>query len=115
MMELVLVHPKAALVGLAVVLPLVALWVTSRRAARARAALGLSAERRRPAILLVGATVAVALLVSLAAANPVLLQREPLHARTDRCPFCGERQEPSGGVEPPNRWCDEHPPGPVAR
>ena len=78
-----LVHPEAALVGLAVVLPLVALWVTNRRAGRVRAALGLPAERRRPAIVLVGATAAVAVLVSLAAANPVLLQREPLHARTD--------------------------------
>lgn len=82
-MEIVLVHPKAALVCLAVALPLVALWVTSRRAARARAALGLAAERPRPAILLGGATVAVALLASLAAANPVLLQRKPLQARTD--------------------------------
>jgi hypothetical protein len=82
-MELVLVHPEAALVGLAVVVPLVALWVTGRRAARVRAALSLPADRRRPTFLLVGATVAVAVLVSVAAANPVVLQREPLHVRTD--------------------------------
>ena len=82
-MELVLVHPLAALVGLAVVLPLVALWLTSRRTGRVRATLRLPAGRRRPAVALVGAVLVVALLVSLAAANPVLLQREPLHARTD--------------------------------
>jgi hypothetical protein len=82
-MELVLVHPEAALVGLAVVLPLAALWVTSRRATRVRAVLGLPGDRRRPAFLLIGATAVAAVLVSLAAANPVLLRREPLHVRTD--------------------------------
>jgi hypothetical protein len=82
-MELVFVHPYAALVALVVAVPLAALWLGERRSTRVRAALGLRTPRRRRLAALVAATVALAALLGAASAQPVLVGAEKLHARQD--------------------------------
>jgi von Willebrand factor type A domain len=82
-MDLVFVHPEAALVVLAVALPLAALWLAQRRKGHVRSALGLSPPTRTAARLGAGAIVALALLVAAATAQPVLLRQEPIRVRQD--------------------------------
>jgi hypothetical protein len=82
-MELVFVHPYAALVALLVALPLAALWVGERRSARVRSALGLRAPRRRRRLPLLLAAALLAALLGAASAQPVLVGAEKLQARQD--------------------------------
>lgn len=82
-MELVFVHPYAALVALLVVLPLAALWLGERRSTRIRSALGLRTPRRRRRFLLVLAMAVLAALLGAASAQPVLVGAQKLQARQD--------------------------------
>jgi hypothetical protein len=81
--ELVFVNPLAALAALAVVVPLWALRRGQRRSRQVREGLGLEAPARRSGLLVAAAIVAVAALVGAAAAQPVLLERQPQYVRTD--------------------------------
>jgi hypothetical protein len=81
--DLVFVHPEAAVVGLAVALPLAGFWAAQRRKARVRAALGLLPPPKHAARLAAGGIIGVALLAAAAAAQPVLLQKEPIAVRED--------------------------------
>ncbi|MPZ63614.1 MAG: VWA domain-containing protein [Propionibacteriales bacterium] len=77
-----LLTPEAAALGILVALPLGALVAASLRAGRARSVLGLPAAGPRS----VGAPVALlacAGLLTLAAAQPILTQRQSIPARTD--------------------------------
>lgn len=76
-------HPEAALVLVAVLVPLAALWVVERRTERIRGALGLASPSRRGRRLAVGALVVLAALVGAASAQPVLLRSEPVRVRAD--------------------------------
>jgi hypothetical protein len=82
-MELVFVHPYAALIALLVALPLAALWLGERRSTRIRTALGLRTPRRRRRFLLVLAAVLLAALLGAASAQPVLVGAQKLQARQD--------------------------------
>ncbi|MBA2294225.1 MAG: VWA domain-containing protein [Actinobacteria bacterium] len=82
-MNLVLVHPEAALVGAAVLVPLGALWLLERRKARIRALLGLAPPPTRASRLAAGALVVLAALVATASAQPVLLRQDPVFVRAD--------------------------------
>ena len=64
-------------------MPLGALAVAERRGARVRRALTLAAPPRRPTILAASALAAIAALLALAGAGPVLVQSEPVLTRTD--------------------------------
>ena len=78
-----LLTPEAAAVALAVLVPLLALAVATRRGARARRAVGLAPLGYRG---VVAPAVAVALacgLLAVAAAQPVLRSRAAVRARTD--------------------------------
>jgi hypothetical protein len=74
--------PGAGLVALAVILPLVAFVRTERRVERVRSLLRLGAPTRSPR-LTVGALLAVAVLVGIAAAQPVLEEWEDRPERVD--------------------------------
>jgi von Willebrand factor type A domain len=82
-MDLVFVHPEAALVVLAVALPLAALWLAQRRKRHVRSALGLTPPTRTATRLGAGAIVGLAVLVAAATAQPVLLRQEPIRVRQD--------------------------------
>ena len=82
-MEVVFVHPAAALVALAAAVPLAALLVFARRAGRVRAALSLEAPRRRRVLLPAVALAATGALLGAAAAGPVLLDSDVVSTRTD--------------------------------
>ncbi|MBD0328715.1 MAG: VWA domain-containing protein [Thermoleophilia bacterium] len=73
----------AALVALAVALPLAALAAMSARARRVRAVLGLPAPRRLAAAPAVVATCALAALLAVAAAQPVVAAPQPTFVRSD--------------------------------
>jgi hypothetical protein len=79
----VFVHPLAALVAVAVLLPLGAFWLLRRRAERVRVALGLAPPPRRSGALAAAAIVLLAALVGVAAAQPVIVGSEPRLVRTD--------------------------------
>jgi hypothetical protein len=82
-MEIVFAHPLAAVVLVAVALPLAAFVAVERRAGRLRRTLRLPPPRRRrtaPVALALGATAA---LLAAAAAGPVLLEGKPVRTRTD--------------------------------
>lgn len=81
-MRVTLLTPGAGLVAFAVILPLVAFVRTERRAERVRALLRLAPPGGSPRVT-VGAVVAVALLVGLAAAQPVLEEWEDTPERVD--------------------------------
>jgi hypothetical protein len=66
-----------------VVVPLTALALVARRAGRTRRALALPQRRRRSLIVPIAAMVLAALLLGLAAAQPVLARETRLHVRTD--------------------------------
>jgi hypothetical protein len=74
--------PGAGLVALAVILPLVAFVRTERRVERVRSLLRLAAPTRSPR-LTVGALLAVAVLVGIAAAQPVLEDWDERPERVD--------------------------------
>ena len=75
--------PLAALVALAGLVPLAALEVVRRRAQRARAQLGLPEPSRARQLAVPVALAAVAALLALAAAQPVLRDRHTHRVRTD--------------------------------
>jgi hypothetical protein len=81
--EIVFVHPVAALTALAGLVPLAAWWRLDRRGRRVRTSLGLPPPSRRSRALLVAAVATLALLVGVASAQPVLLRAEPLRVRAD--------------------------------
>jgi hypothetical protein len=81
--EVVFVHPAAALVALGAAVPLAALLVVLRRAAGVRAALELQPPRRRRAVLPAVAVVLTGALLGAAAAGPVLLRSDAVSTRTD--------------------------------
>ena len=82
-MDIVLVHPFAAVSVVAVLVPLAAFALLQRRSARARRALRLQPVARRSQVLVVAAIVLFASLVAVASAQPVLLTRNELRVRTD--------------------------------
>ncbi len=82
-MQLELLSPVSALVGLAVLAPLAALAVVEARARRARQVLGLPEPLPRATLPLAVSLGLVAGLVALAAAQPVVAGRERLRIRTD--------------------------------
>lgn len=82
-MTLVFVNPLAALAGVAVLLPLLAVWSIRRRGRRVRTALRLPPPPRRSGALVVVAIVAVAGLVGAASAQPVVVDSKPTYVRTD--------------------------------
>jgi hypothetical protein len=75
--------PLAALVAFAVVLPVAAALLVSRRAARIRRALRLSSPRRRSGAIPVVALVLAGTLVGVAAAQPVLERTTRFQVRSD--------------------------------
>ena len=81
-MRVTFLTPGAGLVALAVILPLVAFVRTERRAERVRSLLRLAAPGGSPR-LTIAAIVAVALLVGIAAAQPVLEEWEDRPERVD--------------------------------
>jgi hypothetical protein len=81
--DIVFVHPAAALIALAAAVPLVALLVVVRRSARVRAALSLQPPPRRRVALPAAALAATGLLLGAAAAGPVWLKSDAVETRTD--------------------------------
>jgi von Willebrand factor type A domain len=75
--------PKGALVAVGVLLPLVALFLIRRRAARARRTLGLEEPGTRGLAAAVAAILSAGLLLGLAAAQPVVAQTTQVRERTD--------------------------------
>ena len=82
-MTVTFLTPVAALVALAVLVPVVTALLVSRRAARIRGALRLPPPRRRSRAVPVVALVAAGALVGVAAAQPVLERSTPSRVRTD--------------------------------
>jgi hypothetical protein len=81
--HLTFLTPIGALLALAAILPLAALGLNERRAGRARRALGLDAPELRVRIPTAVALAAVAVLLGLALAQPVLQSRETTRQRSD--------------------------------
>lgn len=81
--SLTLLTPSGALVGGAVVLPLVAVALAARRARAARAALRLHAPRTGADAIALTALVAMFVLLALAATQPALSHDTVEHVRTD--------------------------------
>jgi hypothetical protein len=75
--------PAGALLALGALLPLAGLAAVTRRAGRVRRTLALAPRPRRRLALPVGAAVAAAGLLGLAAAQPVLARTTTLDVRTD--------------------------------
>jgi hypothetical protein len=82
-LEVVLVHPHALLLALVGIVPLAAFAVVQRRGRRVRRSLGLQPPPRRSPALVAAAISAIALLLGLASAGPVLLRSDPVRTRTD--------------------------------
>jgi hypothetical protein len=82
-MGLTFLSPLAALIALAGVLPLAALAFVRRRAALARAALGLPEPGRAERVAIPAALGLIAALLAVAAAQPVLRDRHTRKVRTD--------------------------------
>ncbi len=82
-MSLSFLSPQGAILALAAALPVAAILVSSRRAKEARATLGLPKRPARALVMPVGAAVAVAGLLALAAAQPVVEQVGTVRARAD--------------------------------
>ena len=82
-MDVAFLSPLGALVVLGVVLPLAALLVFEQRAQRVRTVLHLPAQPARTHGPLIGALVGVALLLGLAAMQPVLARSQPRRVRAD--------------------------------
>jgi hypothetical protein len=80
---LVFLTPLAALIGLAVVVPVAAALLVSRRAARIRRGLQLQSLRRRSRAVPVAALISAGALVGLAAAQPVLERSTHFRVRSD--------------------------------
>src|SRR5439155_8296475 len=83
LMSVSFLSPLAALIALGVAVPLAAFAVVRRRAAQARAALGLPEPGRRERAAVPVALAAVAALVAVAAAQPVLHDERTRKVRTD--------------------------------
>ena len=75
--------PLAALIALAVLVPLAGLLLVSRRATRLRTSLGLPELSRGRRLVPIAAVVALAGLLGVAAAQPAYQQGSALHVRTD--------------------------------
>jgi hypothetical protein len=75
--------PEGALLALVVVVPLTALALVVRRAGCTRRALVLPQRPRRSLIVPIASMVLAAVLLGLAAAQPVLARETRLHVRTD--------------------------------
>jgi von Willebrand factor type A domain len=82
-MSLDFLTPTGALIALGVVVPLVAFLLVRRRSGRVRETLGLASPPRRAVLLVLGAMLAAAVFIGLAAAQPVLEQKTTLRTRTD--------------------------------
>jgi von Willebrand factor type A domain len=82
-MSISFLTPRAALVGLAVVLPLAALVVIELRSGRLRGELGLQAKRRLSHLPIVLSIVVFAGLIAAASAQPVVERTATRYARTD--------------------------------
>lgn len=82
-MSLTFLTPAAALLALGVVVPLAVFVFRRRHARRVRGRLGLGEPARRRLVVALGALLAAAVLVGLAAAQPVLERDTTLHVRTD--------------------------------
>ena len=79
--------PLDALFVLAAALPLAALFLTERRAARIRTLLAVVGPRRRALVPVVAALVALAALVAVAAAQPVVVRAQIVSERADAQAF----------------------------
>ena len=86
-MSMSFLTPLGALVALAAVVPLAALLATERRAAAARRALSLAPARVRPLVPVIVALVLLPVLLGVAAAQPVVVQRRHLAERGDAQAF----------------------------
>jgi hypothetical protein len=86
-MHLTFLTPLAALVGVAVLVPLAAVAGRERRAARLRRALGLDAPPRLARLARAVAVVALVGLLSAAAAQPALRDHRPVVSRRDAQAF----------------------------
>ena len=82
-MDLALATPGAALLGLAVLLPLAVTAAATVRVRRVRRVLGLPAPKRRGYLVPAAASAGAAALLALAAAQPVLTRHERQLVRTD--------------------------------
>ncbi len=82
-MGLSFLSPSGFLIAVAVALPLLGLWLLERRAMRVRRLLRLRAPDRRRGLELGGAFAAIAVLLALASAQPVLAITHSRPARSD--------------------------------
>lgn len=82
-MELFFLSPYAALVGLAIILPLMNFVVRERRRSRRRRAWKLPAPSALSVVADAGALLAIGALLALAAAQPVVEHKAARYARTD--------------------------------
>lgn len=82
-MDLTFLTPRAGLVALLVVVPLLALLRTHRVGARVRRAIGLGDPRRRALVVPLAALGAIAGLLGIAAMQPVVSKDETRRVRTD--------------------------------
>lgn len=82
-MDVSFLTPWDALFGLAAVVPLVALWFAQRRLRQVRQALSLPTRPRRAAAAAAVSLVLLPALVGVAAAQPVVVRRQPLTQRAD--------------------------------
>jgi hypothetical protein len=105
--HLTFLTPAGALLALAAILPLGALALNERRAARARRALGLDAPELRVRVPTALALAAVPILLGLALAQPVLESRETVRERSDAQVFylfdTSISMRASSGPEGPSR------------
>jgi hypothetical protein len=79
--------PSAALVGLIVIVPLLAIVIRMRREGRFLRSVGLSSPRRLVRAISPAAVVAIVGLLALAAARPALTRTEPVSQRRDAQAF----------------------------
>lgn len=79
--------PLGALFAFAAAVPLAALVVTERRSARVRSLLGVIGPSRRALMPVVAALVLLPVLVGVAAAQPVVVNRQLVHERGDAQAF----------------------------
>ena len=81
--EIVFLTPRAALVGLAFLVPLVAVGLRQRSGARVRSTLGLAAPGRASRLVRPAALVALGVLVAATAAHPAIRDSVSTPARSD--------------------------------